>query len=65
MDFWLRGYVNSKVHQFHLHTVSDLKDAMRTVIQEIHIAMLRAAVLFTITRMQSLIVCEGGHVENL
>ena len=32
MDFWLWGHVKSKVYQFHLQAVSDLKDAMRNAI---------------------------------
>ena len=63
MDFCLWGYVKSKV--FHPQTVSDLKDAFRITIQEIAIAMVRAAVLSTICLMQSVIACEGSHVENL
>ena len=65
VDFWLWGYVKSKVYQFHPQTASDLKDAIRTAIQDIPIAMVRATVLSTICRMQSIIVCEGGHLENL
>ena len=64
-DFWLWGYVNSNVYQFHPQTVSDLKDIIRTVIQEIHIVIVRAAVLSTICHMQSVIVCEGRHVEKM
>ena len=64
MDFWLWRYVKFKVYQFHPQTAYDLKDAIRTAIQEIPIAMVRAAVLSTICRMESVIVCEGGHVEN-
>ena len=64
-DFWMWGYVKSKVYQFHPQIVSDLKDAIRTVIQEIPIAMVRAAVLSTICHKQSVIMCEEGHVENL
>ena len=65
MEFWLWGYVKFKVYQFHPQTVSYLMDAIRTAIQEIPIAMIRAAVLSTICHMQSVIVCEGDHVENL
>ena len=57
MDFWLWGYVKSKVHQFDPQTESDLKDAIKI--------MVRAAEISTICLMQSVIVCEGGHVENL
>ena len=32
MDFWLWGYVKSKVYQFHPQTVSDLKHATRIAI---------------------------------
>ena len=59
------GYVKSKVYPFHPQSVSDLKDAIGTAIQEIHIAMVRSAVLFTICRQQSVIVCERSYVENL
>ena len=45
--------------------MSDLKNVIRTAIQEISIAMVRATVLSTNYRMQSVIVCEEGHVENL
>ena len=58
------GYGKSKVFQFHPQIVSDLKDAIRTAIQEIPIVMVRAAVLSTICHMQSVIVCEGGHYEG-
>ena len=51
--------------QFHPQTVSDLKDTIRTAIQEIPVAMIHAAVLSTICRMQNAIVCEGDHMENL
>ena len=53
------------MYQFHPQTISDLKDAIRTAIEEIPIAMVRSAVLSNIFRMQSVIVYEGGHVENL
>ena len=65
LDFWLVGYMKSKVCQFHPLTVSDLKDAIRTAIQDIPIAMIRATVISTNSCMQSVIVCEGDHVENL
>ena len=59
------GYIKSKVYQFHPQTVFDLKDAIRNAIQEIPIVMVRAVVLSTICRIQSVIVCEGSHAENL
>ena len=65
MDFWLRGYVKSKVYQFHPQSASDLKDGIRTAIRKIPIAMVLAAVVSTICRMQSVIMLEGRHVENL
>ena len=65
MDLWLWVHVKSKVYQFHVQTVTDLKDVIRTAIQEIPIAMVCVAVLSTICRMQGVTVCEGGHVENL
>ena len=63
-DFWLWGYVKSKVHKFYPQIVSHLKDTIRTAIQEIPIAIIRVEVLSTICRMKSVIVCEGGLVEN-
>ena len=65
MDFWLWGYVKSKVYKFHPQTASDLKDANRTAIREIPIAMVRTTELSTICRKQNVIVCEGGHMENV
>ena len=56
---------NFKVYQFHPRPVSDLKDAIRTAIQKIPIAKVRASVLSTIYRMLSVIVCEEGHMEHL
>ena len=57
--------MKSKMYRFHPQTASDLKDAIRIAIQEIPFAMVRVAVLCTVSRMQSVIVCKGGHVENL
>ena len=44
--------MKTKVRQFHPQTVSDLKDAIRTVIQDIPIEMVHAAVLTTICRIK-------------
>ena len=63
-DLWFWGYVKSKVYNFHCE-LSDLKDAIKTVIQEIPVPIVHAAVLSSICRMQNVIVCEGGCVENL
>ena len=65
LDFWLWGYLKSKVYALNPQTASDLKDAIRREMQQIPLAMARAAVLSTICRMQSVIVSDGGHVENL
>ena len=65
MDLWLWRNVKSNVYQFQPQTLSDVKDAIRTPIQEIIIAIVLAAVLSTICLMQSVIVCEGDHEENL
>ena len=56
--------MKSKVYQFHPQTVFDLKDSIKTAIQEVPIAMVSAAMLSTICSMQSVIVCAAGHVEN-
>ena len=65
MYFRLWGYVKFKVYQFHSQIVSDLEDVTRTAIQEIPIAMVCAAVLSSLCHIESVIVCEGGYVENL
>ena len=65
MDLWLWRNVKSNVYQFQPQTLSDVKDAIRTPIQEIPTSMVNAAVLSTNCRMQSAIVYEAGHMENL
>lgn len=65
MDFWFWGYLKSKVYTSNPRDLSELKDAIKREVIQIPPAMLRSSLLSTISRMQCVIVCEGGHVENL
>lgn len=64
MDFWFWGYLKSRVYLCNPQTLSDLKDSIRREIGNIPRAMLRAATLSTVSRMQCVIACDGTHVEN-
>ncbi|GFW07462.1 uncharacterized protein TNCV_3915951 [Trichonephila clavipes] len=65
MDFWFWGYLKSTVYLCTPQTLSDLKDSIRREIGNIPRAMLRAAILSTVSRMQCVIACDGTHVENV
>ncbi|GFU79267.1 uncharacterized protein TNCV_2137901 [Trichonephila clavipes] len=65
MDFWFWGYLKSTVYLCNPQTLSDLKDSIRREIGNIPRAMLRAAILSTVSRMQCVIACDGTHVENV
>ncbi|GFW45602.1 transposable element tc3 transposase [Trichonephila clavipes] len=65
MDFWFWGYLKSTVYLCNPQTLSDLKDSIRREIGNIPRAMLRAAILSTVSRMQCVIACDGPHVENV
>ncbi|GFV75722.1 uncharacterized protein TNCV_1756501 [Trichonephila clavipes] len=65
MDFWFWGYLKSTVYLCNPQTLSDLKDSIRREIGNIPRAMLGAAILSTVSRMQCVIACDGTHVENV
>lgn len=64
MDFWLWGYLKSKVYIGAPKTLPDLKDSIVREFQQIPLVMVKSAIISTVCRMQNVIVCEGGHVEN-
>lgn len=65
MDFWFWGYLKSKVYTPGPRDVSELKDAIKREVMQIPPVILRSSLLSTISRMQCVVACEGGHVENL
>lgn len=65
MDFWFWGYLKSRVYMCNPQNLSDLKDSIKREIANIPHAMLRSALLSTVSRMQCVIVCDGTHVENV
>lgn len=64
IDFWLWGI--PKILYVHIQSVDYiLINAVTRAIQQITLAMIRASMLSTICRMQSIIVWERRHVECL
>ena len=56
LDFWLWSYLKSEVYARNL---SELKVAIKREILQIHPAMICSSLLKTISRMQSVVVCES------
>ena len=65
VDFWLWGYLKSRVYQSGPSTLSELKDSIRREVSFIHPDMLHSAVTGVFTRLNCAIPCGGGHVEHL
>lgn len=64
-DFWLWGYLKSRVYRGSPATLVELKDAIQLAVSGIDADMLHAAVLGVVTRLTCLLPCGGGHVEHL
>ncbi|GFT04359.1 DUF4817 domain-containing protein [Trichonephila clavipes] len=64
-DFWLWGYLKSRVYISGPSSLSELKDAIRREVSSIHPDMLHSAVVGFITRLECLLPCGGGHVEHI
>ncbi|GFV49145.1 DUF4817 domain-containing protein [Trichonephila clavipes] len=64
-DFWLWGYLKSRVYLSGPSSVSELKDAIRREVSSIHLDMLHSAVAGFVTRLECLLPCGGGHVEHI
>ncbi|GFX39327.1 uncharacterized protein TNCV_3860501 [Trichonephila clavipes] len=64
-DFWLWGYLKSRVHLFGPSSLSELKDAIRREVSSLHPDMLHSAVAGFVTRLECLLPCGGGHVEHI
>ncbi|GFW51992.1 uncharacterized protein TNCV_1189221 [Trichonephila clavipes] len=64
-NFWLWGYLKSRVYLSGPSSLSELKDAIRREVSSIHPDMLHSAVAGLVTRLECLLPCGGGHVEHI
>ncbi|GFW32195.1 DUF4817 domain-containing protein [Trichonephila clavipes] len=64
-DFWLWGYLKSRVYLSGPSSLSELKDAISREVSSIHPDMLHSAVAGFVTRLECLLPCGGGHVEHI
>ncbi|GFU95036.1 uncharacterized protein TNCV_4138201 [Trichonephila clavipes] len=64
-DFWLWGYLKSRLYLSGPSSLSELKDAIRREVSSIHPDMLHSAVAGFVTRLKCLLPCGGGHVEHI
>ncbi|GFY09835.1 uncharacterized protein TNCV_3697971 [Trichonephila clavipes] len=64
-DFWLWGYLKSRVYLSGPSSLSELKDAIRREVSSIHPDMLHSAVAGFVTCIECLLPCGGGHVEHI
>ncbi|GFX82163.1 uncharacterized protein TNCV_4398221 [Trichonephila clavipes] len=64
-DFWLWGYLKSRVYLSGPSSLSELKDAIRREVSSIHPDMLHSTVAGFVTRLECLLPCGGGHVEHI
>ncbi|GFW23595.1 uncharacterized protein TNCV_4091381 [Trichonephila clavipes] len=64
-DFWLRGYLKSRVYLSGPSCLSKLKDAIRREVSSIHPDMLHSAVAGFVTRLECLLRSGVGHVEHI
>ncbi|GFX99259.1 uncharacterized protein TNCV_2494401 [Trichonephila clavipes] len=58
-DFWLCGYLKSRVYLSGPSSLSELKDAIRREVSSIHPDMLHSAVAGFVTRLECLLPCGG------
>ncbi|GFV42592.1 DUF4817 domain-containing protein [Trichonephila clavipes] len=61
-DFWLWGYLKSRVYISGPSSLSELKDAFRRELSSIHPDVLHSTVAGFVTRLECLLPCGGGHV---
>ncbi|GFW20669.1 uncharacterized protein TNCV_1048921 [Trichonephila clavipes] len=64
-DFWLWGYLKSRVYLSGPSSLSELKDAIRREVSSVHPDMLHSAVAGFVTLLECLLPCGGGHVEHI
>ncbi|GFU46889.1 uncharacterized protein TNCV_640401 [Trichonephila clavipes] len=61
-DFWLWGYLKSRVYLSGPSSLKELKDAIRREVSSIHPDVLHSTVAGFVTRLECLLPCGGGHV---
>ncbi|GFV52208.1 hypothetical protein TNCV_2749881 [Trichonephila clavipes] len=59
------GYLKSRVYLSGPSSLPELKDAIRREVSSIHPDMLHSSVAGFVTRLECLLPCGGGHVENI
>ncbi|GFS99317.1 uncharacterized protein TNCV_1601271 [Trichonephila clavipes] len=64
-DFWLWGYMKSRVYICCPSSLSEMKDVIHREVSSIHPGMLHPAVAGFATRLECLLPCGGGHVEHI
>ncbi|GFX81205.1 uncharacterized protein TNCV_1911971 [Trichonephila clavipes] len=64
-DFWLWGYLKSRVYLSGPSSLPELKDAIRREVSSIHPDMLHSAFAGFVTRLECLLPCGGGHVKHI
>ncbi|GFW48926.1 uncharacterized protein TNCV_3901241 [Trichonephila clavipes] len=64
-DFWLWGYLKSRVYLSGPSSLSELKDVIRREVSSIHPDMLNSAVAGFVTRLECFLSCDGGHLEHI
>ncbi|GFW96172.1 uncharacterized protein TNCV_571431 [Trichonephila clavipes] len=64
-DFWLWGYLKSRLYLSGPSSLSELKDTIRREESSIHLDMLNSSVAGFVTRLECLLPCGGGHVEHI
>lgn len=64
LHFWFWGYLRSKVYTSNRRNLSELKKSIKRKVVQIPSVILHSASLSTVSRMQCVIVCEGGNDEN-
>ncbi|GFV54609.1 uncharacterized protein TNCV_3578631 [Trichonephila clavipes] len=64
-DFWLWGYLKSRVYLSDPSSLSELKDVIRREVSSIHPDMLNSSVAGFVTRLECLLPSSGGHVEHI
>ncbi|GFV77767.1 DUF4817 domain-containing protein [Trichonephila clavipes] len=64
-DFWLWRYLKSRVYLSGPSSLSELKDAIHREVSSTHPDMLHSAFAGFVTRLECLLPCGGGHVEQI
>ena len=64
-DFWLWGYLKSRVYRCSPTTLVELKNAIRLTVAGIDGDMLYSAVMDAVMPLTCLLSCGGGNVEHL